>query len=159
MLSNKSTTDYVSKERYMNKLPSELLSLESLSCAAISPARANSSASYGSAGILKYQFFNQSINQTHNLQLYLSNKQTIQTAMNTKLLNNFEDWVNFRVLHRLSLWYLINSSRIHVCCMHLPCTLNDNKAFNSSFSVKGVIGNILKAFCGRASGSCERCLF
>ena len=64
MLSNKSSTDYVSKDKYMNELPSELLSLESLSCAAISPARANSSASYGSAGILKYQFFNQSIKQS-----------------------------------------------------------------------------------------------
>ena len=87
----------------MNELPSELLSLESLSCAAISPARANSSASYGSAGILKYQFFNQSINQSINQSAIIFIKQTIQTAMNTKLLNNFEDWVNFKVLHRLSL--------------------------------------------------------
>ena len=132
MLSNKSST----MSARMKELPSELLSLESLSCAAISPARANSSASYGSAGILKYQFFNQSINQSINQSAIIFIKQTIQTAMNTKLLNNFEDWVNFKVLHRLSLWYLITSSGIHVCCMHLPCTLNDNKAFNSSFCEK-----------------------
>ena len=87
----------------MNELPSELLSLESLSCAAISPARANSSASYGSAGILKISVY-QSINQSINLQLYLSNKQTnklilksIKTAMNTDELHNFEDWVDFEV--------------------------------------------------------------